>query len=27
MWQINTNVPKGFHWEFEEPKQLTINFD
>ena len=26
-WQVNTNVPKGCHWKFEEPKQLTINFE
>ena len=26
-WQVDTNVPAGCHWEFEEPKQLTINFE
>ena len=28
-WQIDTNVPKGFKWDFldNQPKQLTINFD
>ena len=26
-WQVDTNVPKGFHWGFEEPRQLTIQFD
>lgn len=26
-WEIDTNVPEGFKWEFErEPKQLVINF-
>ena len=25
-WEIDTNVPNGCHWEFNEPKQLTINF-
>lgn len=27
MWEVDTNVPKGFQWGFEQPKQLTINFD
>ena len=27
MWEVDTNVPRGFHWRFEEPRQLTINFD
>lgn len=26
-WKVDTNIPKGCHWEFEEPKQLTINFE
>lgn len=26
-WAIDTNVPKGFHWQFNEPRQLTINFE
>jgi len=29
-WEIDTNIPKGFHWGFdkqEQPKQLTIQFD
>ena len=24
MWQVSTNVPNGFHWEFQEPKQLSL---
>jgi len=27
MWQVDTNIPKGCHWEFEEQKQLTIQFE
>lgn len=27
MWQVYTNIPKGCHWGFTEPKQLTIQFD
>jgi hypothetical protein len=27
MWQVDTNIPKGCHWGFTEPKQLTIQFD
>ena len=27
LWEVDTNVPKGFHWSFEEPKQLTIKFE
>lgn len=26
-WQVDTNVPKGCEWHFQEPRQLTINFD
>ena len=26
-WQVGTNVPTVCHWEFEEPKQLTIYFE
>ena len=29
LWEVDTNVPKGFKWPFLEaqPKQLTINFE
>ena len=23
-WQVDTNVPEGFKWHFQEPIQLTI---
>lgn len=28
-WEIDTNVPAGFKWDFldNQPKQLTIDFD
>lgn len=26
-WEIDTNVPKGFKWGFQEPKQLSIDFE
>lgn len=27
MWQVDTNIPKGSQWEFQEPRQLTIQFE
>ena len=27
MWAVDTNVPTGFHWGFQEPKQLSIEFE
>ena len=25
-WVVDTNIPKGCHWGFEQPKQLTIQW-